>query len=855
MIPSGRLGGWLLLSCGLAVWALAAPPAPALIAFQLESGPAETTLSEFARASGEQIAYLIDQVSGQRTAAVRGRMTPFTALQRMVAGTALTVHRDRTTGALTVIRRPPPPPPGPGRAPAPLGPGVTSGAGGSDATEDRILTLAEFVVSSPSIDRYRSADAISGFRVRTDLSETPGSISIMTRAAIDDLAPLRLFDVTRYVAGVQEGRGIQFSDRQIIRGFESNGRTVDNFFQDSADNFDEALVERIEVTKGPNAILAPAGVPGGSINVITKSPLFTPSHSLAAQVGRFDAQKITADFTGPVPAHPTLAYRWVGALQDSRRYWATDARLRGRVFAPMLAWRPTADTALTVKLVHAAHWTFREPGLILDPTVTFDTANPGLAPGFRYRSRNGIQPWSHVGTASWDLFAQLTSHLNDHLSLRVALNGRTYFEDSMQEFFSTPSFRNRYNPFTGELTPDLIWQRDPGTDTFVPQADPYFDPRAVPVRGDVQATRRTTVNAQADLAASYRLGSAKALTVLGAAVTHYDNHGRTRSGVLPPIDLAQPDRLARPVWADDLYLDLQSKQNAWSSYLNQRLSFGQDRLHLTSGVMLYRVYTRSINRALAEPEFSELDGSRQLWLTGLVIKPSPALSLYYSHSTNSTPVIANELPLWRDGRQHEIGLKHTFFDQRLAFTAAWFRISQTNVVVPNPERLTNPDAPEQLISNLSDDGMEFELTGGITPNLSIVASYAQLQLRDSLGRPVRAVADENAALLLNYRWPSLHRIRIAGTLGLTYAGRRPGDTTAVNFTPLGVTTRQSFQVPALTLLNLGLALRRDPWQVRLNLDNVADVRDRIVLAGGRVSGTGLTTATGRNLRLSVSHEF
>ncbi|MCC5024970.1 MAG: TonB-dependent receptor plug domain-containing protein [Candidatus Synoicihabitans palmerolidicus] len=426
--------------------------------FAIASGDAEQTLAAFSNASGEQISYLVDHVRKQRTRAVHGRIEPFTALQFMLVSTRLAAHRDPSTGAYTVVRRtdpanprsrptnstrlardkdPEPPPP-------------------RDAS-DRVISLTEFLVSIPGVNRYRSVDAISAFRVRTHLADTPASISVMMRPAIDDLSPQRLFDVTRYVAGVQEGRGIAFSDRQIIRGFESNGRTVDNFFQDGADNFDEALVERIEVTKGPNAILAPAGVPGGSINVITKSPSFTPSHTLSAQVGLCDAQKATLDFTGPISDGDHLAYRLVGASQDSRRYWARDARLRGRVCAPMLTWRPgdDGDSLLTLKLLHAAHWIFREPGFILDPSTTYETPEPRLAPGFAYRSRNSIQPWSHVGTETWDAFVLFTTKLDEPLSLRVAANARHYFEDSIQEFFATPNFHNRYNPYTGQLTPDL----------------------------------------------------------------------------------------------------------------------------------------------------------------------------------------------------------------------------------------------------------------------------------------------------------------------------------------------------------------------------------------------------------------
>src|SRR6478609_4010566 len=146
---------------------------------------------------------------------------------------------------------------------------------------DEVVVLSPFTVSADNTDRYRAAEAISAVRVRTALIDTPSTISVITREMMDDLSPTRVFDVTKYVAGVQEGRGVQFQDRMIIRGFET---------QNGADNVEESIIDRIEVTKGPNAILSPAGAPGGSLNIITKSPTWTRQNSITAQVGLYDSQ-------------------------------------------------------------------------------------------------------------------------------------------------------------------------------------------------------------------------------------------------------------------------------------------------------------------------------------------------------------------------------------------------------------------------------------------------------------------------------------------------------------------------------------------------------------------------------------
>lgn len=847
--PSFRLGRWWrlvgsVLFAGLVVTACRAAESPRR-EFQIPAGDAATTLAEFGRQSGEQLVYLIDNVRGHQTQPVVGAFTPLTALQVMLAGTGLVVHRDGLNGPITVSRRLATPPSSRAATPATAPP--------SNPADP--VVLPEFTVSSAAVDRYRAADAISAVRVRATLLDTPSSISVLTRDMIDDLGPTRIFEVTRYVAGVQEGRGIQFQDRMILRGFESNGqRSVDNFLQPSdADNIDEVVIDRIEVTKGPNAILSPSGSPGGAINVITKSPTYQPQRSITAVIGRFDAQKLMFDVGDALAKDSAFAYRVVGSLQDSRRYWSADARLRGKVLAPMLSYRISDQSQLTLKLIAAEHWVFREPLLIVDPAVTASTPNPYLAPGLSWKGLNGTQPWSHVGTHTADLFALFTSKLSENVSLRLAGNARYYFEDSTQEFLSTPSLRDRYNPMNGQLTQDYTWALDPALGTYVARYDPLFNPASVPVRGDKQATRRKTFNLQADLAGHHALGGASLQSVGGFALSRQTGHGRAVRGILPAVDLSQPHRRAEPVWTNDWTLFNFTSFTHWQIYVNERLGLLADRVQFTSGLLYYDTHTRSHNPLTAAAP-GMLDDSKVMWMASALVKPRPNLSLYYSHSTNSTPTIANDLPWWRDGVQDEVGVKAEFFDQRLSLNAAYFEIAQTNVSVPNPERQTNPSAPEQLISNLGNHGYEFELVGGLTPNLSAIATFSHLKMRDSLGRHVRAVGDRNAAVLLNYRFRTGALDGLALNLGVSYNGRRAGDT-PIDYTPLNVVGQTSFFIPSYYVTTFGASYRWRSCLFRLHVDNVLDDKNYLQQAGGRVSGTGITTAPGINVKFSTTWNF
>jgi len=47
----------------------------------------------------------------------------------------------------------------------------------------------------------------------------------------------------------------------------------------------------------------------------------------------------------------------------------------------------------------------------------------------------------------------------------------------------------------------------------------------------------------------------------------------------------------------------------------------------------------------------------------------------------------------------------------------------------------------------------------------------------------------------------------------------------------------------------------DRYTFRLNIDNIADKKNYISVAGGRSWGSGLTTATGRNIRFTTTINF
>ncbi|MES3153780.1 TonB-dependent siderophore receptor [Sphingomonas faeni] len=162
----------------------------------------------------------------------------------------------------------------------------------------------------------------------------------------------RLSDALELVSGVsnQNNRG-GFLDNFAIRGFLG---TPDGGAEYYVDGFlanrglgpprDPATVERIEVLKGPAGALFGDIDPGGRVNIVSKTPRFTPAASATLTYGSFDTRRVEIDATGPLST--TLAARIVVAGEDSDG-WRDFVPLRRRVVSPSLTWAPRDGLRLT----------------------------------------------------------------------------------------------------------------------------------------------------------------------------------------------------------------------------------------------------------------------------------------------------------------------------------------------------------------------------------------------------------------------------------------------------------------------------------------------------------------------------
>ncbi len=245
-------------------------------------------LALFGRQSSTRISADPDVTRNVSTPGVRGRMTPAEALQRMLAGTGISYGLS-AAGAYT-LRKP--------VLQAAAAPTTVAQAG--DAATDATQLPAVDVrgqSASPYIDPAApyKADRLSSSKFTEPVLNTPRTVTVVTREALDDKNATTLREIGRSTAGVTLGSGEggnAFGDRFFIRGFDARNDIFIDGVRDPGVSIRENFnTEQVEILRGPASSFAGRGTTGGAINIVTKEARDTDFYRFEGQGGFVDDQK------------------------------------------------------------------------------------------------------------------------------------------------------------------------------------------------------------------------------------------------------------------------------------------------------------------------------------------------------------------------------------------------------------------------------------------------------------------------------------------------------------------------------------------------------------------------------------
>lgn len=248
-------------------------------------------------------------------------------------------------------------------------------------------------------------------------------------------------------------------------------------------------------------------------------------------------------------------------------------------------------------------------------------------------------------------------------------------------------------------------------------------------------------------------------------------------------------------------------------YLQDQIKFDDHWLLLLGG---RHDWADQDQRAFATGQKLDQSNEATTWRAGLVYQADNGLAPYISYSESFFPVAVAEAPGQKfdptEGKQYEIGIRYQPPGSNTLLSAAVYELTQENVV----KRDLAGENPQQIGEQRS-RGLELEAKTDVTPQLSVIATYAytdaritKSQIQSEVGQRSEDTPYHQAAIWADYNFAlfGLPQLKVGG--GARYKG-----TTQAS----GIDS----QMPAYTLFDAMASYQIDKnWDIALNANNVTN---------------------------------
>lgn len=686
-----------------------------------------------------------------------------------------------------------------------------------DAEQQEELQTIE-VSAEQSEDAYGADDfgyvgqrSMTATKTDTPVSETPRSISIVTREQMNDRAAVSISDALRYTPGMQAGFYGEDNKQDwfIVRGFKqaNNGlyrdgtRTYSNGFYSW--QIDPFLLERVEILRGPSSVLYGQTPPGGVINVISKRPQDYSFGSIGVAYGSYDRKQVSVDAgTALGDGHAVR----VVALARENGTQVDDVEQERVLFAPSLKLNLGDATDLTLLA------SYQEDNS--DPYLQFH-----LAEGTLNKSSTGngfIDDDVAVGNPDYERFDrtqitfgyQLDHDFSEKTSFqqnvrygRIDIDLRQMYALAYADDFGIPTNRTEVvrfistedghaDSFNADNRLTHKWEFNGMEHTLLAGADYQLlkidgkDYAADPVVGDAPGVPNT-------------------LNVYNPEYANANDIVLLDSSTFMPLTEADLQRRTTDSYQIGFYLQDQVKI--------------QDHLVATLGVRHDRVDSEFENKATGVEQ--DLDGDEWTANAGLAWLFDNGVTAYTSYSQFFQPILQldanNEPAKPEQGDQIEVGVKVQPDGVDGYVNLAAFKINHENL-----SSGTAGSPTFQQIGEVESEGVELEAVANITPAWSLVANATYVDpkiVSDARGDAVEGNQPNQVAKELYSAWTKYQFLNgpLKG-LSVGAGGRYVGSTYGDDL------ESESMRVPSYTVWDATVGYQWDDFKFQVAAKNVFD---------------------------------
>ncbi|HIV70692.1 MAG TPA: TonB-dependent siderophore receptor [Candidatus Aquabacterium excrementipullorum] len=686
----------------------------------------------------------------------------------------------------------------------------------TDNTLPDVRVKAQAVRESATgqVQGYKATRAATATKTDTPLNETPQSISVITRDAMDDRGAASVAEVLRYSAGVKPGNFSYGGDVFVMRGFDVGDeglfldglRAFTNVFSSSLETYG---AERVEVLRGPASVLYGLATPGGVVNVVSKRPQAGMTQEIGVEVGSHNRKQVMADIGGSLTGDERLLGRLVflGRDADTQYDWSQDDRL---YIAPSLTWRPTASTSLTALLSYNED---RQSYVWGSQYARFGTTAGGapitgqpiaqLGENFNF-SGPGTGFHRKMKTVGY----QFEHRFNDAVAIRQNLRWSD-IETGRREMWAS------------YFAPNLGLQTDGRTLNRLAVARPDHD-RALNVDNHVEGRFAT--------------GAVTHTLIGGLDYRRVTFHSEISSdGIIRPLDLFNPT-WTEPNWdaMNILASSSTSKGRQTGLYAQDQMKFGPN-WAVTAGLRRDRYSLDTTNHLTSTTSGYSTDATTGR--LGAVYLASNGWAPYVSYATSFEPNAPQQGKTFdpSSGKQIEAGVRYEPAGQDLSLIASVYDLRKTNVLMTINNVVTQR-------GEVGSRGLELEANVNPTKSWTLTGAYTYTDseiTRSSSGDQGQRVI--NIPRVTASVW-SMNKLNtfvqgLSAGAGVRYVGEsRSSDPNRPN--------------EASTLIDAVVAYETGPWKFSFNADNLFD---KTVLT--ECSTTVCMVSYGRNLKARATYRW
>ncbi|MGV2845664.1 TonB-dependent receptor [Aeromonas hydrophila] len=646
--------------------------------------------------------------------------------------------------------------------------------------------------------RSQHEEVATATRTNTPAKLVPQAIDSVKASELTAFGQPTLSEALTGIPGVNASGDTRF-DGVNIRGFSaSNDFYLDGFRDDMQYTRDLGNTERVEVLKGPAAVLYGRGSTGGIVNRVSKKPQKGLESSVSAQVGSFDSRRLAADLNGEAGEQVQVRLNLAQEDKESFRNGVTSKRT---LLAPSVNWE------ISDKLNWLLQYERNEHDRTPDRGIPGVNGRPADVPKEYVYSDTRRD---FIDDVAQSTRSRLTWDINDQWQLRQQL-GYTSLDSQFDNTYVTS--------VKGDQVTRSRWQQDLKANSLISNTE---------AEGQLQ-----TGPVEHRLLVGFEQNWQERTPKL------YQN-----ATAIPAGNLYDPGSLPTYDGAMKLSSDANHKVRGYGLYVQDQLSLGD--WHLLAGLRRddFTVTSRR-NDLNKEETVSVTSLSPRL---GLVWNPIEEHAFYASYSKTFTPVGGELIGITpgdknnnlepQHTRLYEGGVKSDWLDGRLATTLSLYRLEMYN------KRSKDPlDPTKVILTGLQrTEGIELSARAQLTDELYLrggIAIQDAEQVKadaDLQGKRPMNVSRQNGELFAGYQSGKQGWF---GETGVTAVGDRFADN--ANTTTL----------PGYARFDARAGYRWQQWETQLSVENLTD-HDYFVSA---TSASQIMPGTPRQLHLSAAYRF